>query len=162
MTIEANVADIPTRPDKLTLADLGPGSDWEQGRPWMHKEVSHLVEEGILTPIQDLTMQTDEKDDFAIGFVFKHNTMDMANQGFTTIRDQNNTSTSKTSQRAQLSKYIVFPTKFKLPKVVRILAIRVKFVKAFISKWRKNKTKTPAPEPPAFFKCFLSGQQNLM
>ena len=128
----------------------------------MHKEVFHLVEEGILTPIQDLTMHTDKKDDFDKGFVFKHNTMHMANQGFTTIRDQNNTSTSKTSQRAQLSKYIVFPTKFKLPKVVRILAICVKFVKAFVSKWRKKKTKTPDPEPPAFFNCFLSGQHNWM
>ena len=28
MITEANVADIPTRPDQLTLADLGPGSDW--------------------------------------------------------------------------------------------------------------------------------------
>ena len=50
VTTEANVADIPTRPDKLTLADLGPGSEWEEGRPWMHKEVPQLVQEGILTP----------------------------------------------------------------------------------------------------------------
>ena len=55
-TTEANVADIPTRPDKLTLADLGPGSEWEEGRPWMHKEVPQLVQEGMLTPIQDLAM----------------------------------------------------------------------------------------------------------
>ena len=27
----ANVADIPTRPDKCTLQDVGPGSEWECG-----------------------------------------------------------------------------------------------------------------------------------
>ena len=88
--------------------------------------------------------------------------MDLANQGFTMVKDQNNTSTARTSQRAQLSNYLVFPKKFKLPKVVRILAICIKFVNAFVSKWRKSKTKTPDQEPPAFFNCFLSVQQNLM
>ena len=93
VTTEANVADIPTRPDKLTLADLRPGSDWEQGRPWMHKELSQLVEQGILTPIRDLTLHTEEKEDFDKGFVCKHSTLDMTNQGFTTTKDQDNTPT---------------------------------------------------------------------
>ena len=35
VTTEANVANVPTRPDKLTISDLGPGSDWDGGRPWM-------------------------------------------------------------------------------------------------------------------------------
>ena len=139
VTTEANVADIPTRPDKLTLAELGPGSDWEQGRPWMHKELSQLVMEGILTPIKDLTLHTEEREDFDKSLVFKHSTLHMMNQGFATTKDQDKTPISKTIQRDQFSKYIVFPTKFKLPKVVRILAICVKFVKAFIGKWRKNK-----------------------
>ena len=102
VTTEANIADIPTRPDKLTLADLGPGSEWEQGRPWMHREISQLVQEGILTPIKDLAMQTNKKDDFDKGFVFKHSTLDMANQGFATL-DLNNTLTARTSQRATTS-----------------------------------------------------------
>ena len=113
----------------------------------------------LLTPIQDLAMQTDEKDDFNKGFVFKHSTLDMANQGFATL-DFNNTSTARTSQRAQLSNYLVFSMKFKFPKVVRILAICTKFVNAFIRKWRK--TKTQDQEPPMFFNCLLSGQHNLM
>ena len=52
----------------------------------------------------------------------------------------------------------MFPTKFKLLKLVRILAICVKFVKAFIGKWRRNKDQTPTPKPPTF--CFLSGMYN--
>ena len=40
VTTEANVADVPTRPDKLTISNLGPGSDWDGGRPWMQKELS--------------------------------------------------------------------------------------------------------------------------
>ena len=35
-------------------------------------------------------MQTDEKDDFDKGFLFKHSALDMANQGFATM-DFNNT-----------------------------------------------------------------------
>ena len=69
----------------------------------MHKELSQLVEEGILTPIKDLTLHTEEKEDFDKGFVFKHSTLDMTNQGFTTTKDQDNTPTSKTVQRAQFS-----------------------------------------------------------
>ena len=38
----ANVADIPTRPHKCSLQDVGPGSEWECGRPWMTKEISQL------------------------------------------------------------------------------------------------------------------------
>ena len=54
----------------------------------------------------------------------------------------------------------MFPSKFKFPKVVRILAFCTKFVNAFVRKWRK--TKTSDQEPPTFFNCFLSGQHNLM
>ena len=41
-------------------------------------------------------MQTDEKDNFDKGFVFKHITLDMANQGFATL-DLNDTLTARTS-----------------------------------------------------------------
>ena len=102
MTIEANVADIPTRPDKLTLADLGPGSEWEQGRPWMHKEIPQLIQDGTLTPINELIIPTDEKDDFDKGFVFKYGALNMATQGFAS-QDLHNTSTERTTQRAEFS-----------------------------------------------------------
>ena len=104
-------------------------------------------------------MPTDEKDDFDKGFLFKHSALDMANQGFATL-DFHNTSTARTSQRAELSNYLMFPTKFKFPKVVRILAICTKFVSAFVRKWRK--TTASGEEPPTFFNCFLSEQRNLM
>ena len=38
----ANVADIPTRPNRCTIKDVGPGREWEEGRPWMKKELSTL------------------------------------------------------------------------------------------------------------------------
>ena len=53
----------------------------------MHKELSKLVEEGILTPIKDLTIHTEEREDFDKGFLFKHNTLDMMNQGFATTKE---------------------------------------------------------------------------
>ena len=39
-----NIADIPTRPDLLTLEDLGPGSEWENGKPWMTEELPDLIQ----------------------------------------------------------------------------------------------------------------------
>ena len=55
----ANVAEIPTRPDKCTINDVGPDSEWEKGRPWMKKEISALVEEGTMCELCVLSHTSD-------------------------------------------------------------------------------------------------------
>lgn len=75
VSTSANVADIPTRPNKCTINDVGPDSKWETGRPWMRKEISALVEEGTLTPVADLTTIRDNDPDYGPlkeGFVMQH------------------------------------------------------------------------------------------
>ena len=66
-----NVADIPSRPEKLTNSDLGPGSAWEAGLPWMKQEIDYVVQKGILTPIADLMMKAEDQTEYDEGFVLE-------------------------------------------------------------------------------------------
>ena len=91
----------------------------------MHKEIPQLIQDGTLTPINELIIPTDEKDDFDKGFVFKYGALNMATQGFAS-QDLHNTSTERTTQRAEFSDYLKIPTKFKFPRIVRTLAICTK------------------------------------
>ena len=45
---EYNPADCGTRPCKVTVADLGPGSRWECGDSWMKLELDEAVKEGYI------------------------------------------------------------------------------------------------------------------
>ena len=36
---EVNSADVGTRPDKLKVQDVGPGSVWQEGYPWMRMDM---------------------------------------------------------------------------------------------------------------------------
>ena len=51
---EENLADLGTRPEKVRLTDVGPDSEWENGKPWMRCEVSQAIDNGILKPISEL------------------------------------------------------------------------------------------------------------
>ena len=94
--------------------------------------------------------------------MFKYAALDMAAQGFAS-QDLHNTSTERTTQRAEFSDYRIFPTKFKFPRIVRILAICTKYVRACKRSTDRRKQKTPSnEEPPTFFNCFLSDQRDLM
>ena len=81
VTTAANIADIPTRPDRLSLADIGPGSEWEIGRPWMTKEISELISDGTLTPITDMVLQQDNQEEFNEGFVYERGTPECLTRG---------------------------------------------------------------------------------
>jgi hypothetical protein len=41
---EVNSADMGTRPDKLKIQDVGPGSLWQEGYPWMRMDMDEAVE----------------------------------------------------------------------------------------------------------------------
>ena len=58
---EENLADLGTRPEKVKISDVGPDSEWECGKEWMHGDVQTAVEKGILTPINQLRLN-EEKD----------------------------------------------------------------------------------------------------
>ena len=55
-----NVADGPTRPAKLSTNDIGPGSTWETGLPWMTLDLKEILDKKILTPVHDLIMKVED------------------------------------------------------------------------------------------------------
>ena len=156
VTTTANVADIPTRPDRLTLDDLGPSSEWENGRPWMSEEVSDLIKDGTLTPISNMVLQQDDQEEFNEGFVYERGTPECLTRGHLAMVSHETTDPEtcpRVLERASVGKYILFPTKYAFPKVVRILSICLKFIRALRKKWSKKEVMFK--EPPLHYNSFL-------
>ena len=137
-----NVADGPTRPDKLTFEDVGPGTPWEIGLPWMSMDLDKIIEQKILTPIQELMMNDEDKEEFEEGFVIER-TPDVLTRGHFgngnfSLQCNSSKRVDLVASRANYSKYIILPTKYSFSKVVRILSLVAKFVRAFKCKWSKK------------------------
>eukprot|EP00092_Neocalanus_flemingeri_P018101 GFUD01019591.1.p1 GENE.GFUD01019591.1~~GFUD01019591.1.p1 ORF type:complete len:2548 (-),score=673.50 GFUD01019591.1:927-8570(-) len=131
---EENVADGPTRPDKLKLSDLGPGSVWETGLPWMAKDMEEILADGELTPATKIVLNDTEKEDYDDGFVFER-TPDILTQGHLTCTANR---VDLVSSRAEFSKYLLLPTKYPFKKSARILAVVSKFAEVFKKKFLKG------------------------
>ena len=67
---ESNPSDVGTRPEKVTVGDVGPGSRWENGDPWMRKEIEQAVNDNILKPVRDLQINDEEESEFRKGAYF--------------------------------------------------------------------------------------------
>ena len=157
---EFNVADGPNRPEKLDLSvDLGPGSKWEVGLPWMTKDLEDIVSEGILTPVSQLTLRDEEKKEYDEGFVIERSP-DILTRGhlLTPSHSCNRTPQNRVdlvASRARFSSYLLLPTKFSFDKSVRIMAIVYKFCEAFKKKWQKGYSVKQQP-PTRKFQVLLA------
>ena len=122
------------------------------------QEISTLVREGTLTPISALTdVDEDDKAEYLQGIVNPH-TPNFLTMGYTTQllpRSDDPSRSAKTQARALHSNYLVFPTKYSFPKVVRIMSMVKRFVTAFRRKWDPNFRDTKGTDLPAPFKTFL-------
>ena len=136
-----NVADGPTRPDKFDVSDMGPGSVWELGLPWMHEDLDVIIDQGILTPVSHLVVKDDEKQEYDEGFVMERSPDILTRGHLLTSPFAHYTSSStrleKVAIRASFSNYLIMPTKYSFDKVVRITALAYKFCKAFLRKWTR-------------------------
>ena len=144
---DQNLADLPTRPDKVSFADVEPLSVWHTGLEWMKSDISEAVKNKILTPLDKLCIQDEQKADYDKGFVFEK-TKDILTKGHvvtTTICGvvQNKERVDLVYSRAAFAKYIVLPTKYHFPSVVRIVGIVFKFIRSF--KCRQGKS-LPRPK----------------
>ena len=159
---DCNIADGPTRPDKVCLqTDLGPGSVWEDGLPWMTKDLDDIVEAGILTPATSLVLKPEDEKEYKDGFVFEK-THDILTQGhllsdlpscFISSQKREDLVTT----RAKFSNYIILPTKFPFAKTVRIVAILAKFCEAFKQRWMRGYSgRRSAPSTGQNFQVFLT------
>ena len=60
---DQNLADLPTRPEKVIASDVDPLSSWHTGLDWMKMDLDKVVEDGIITPLVKLSM-SDELREF--------------------------------------------------------------------------------------------------
>ena len=137
---ESNPADCGTRPEKVSLSDIGPNSRWENGDPWMNGDISSAVEAGILKPATSLRVTKDIEDEYKRGFVFgDKDEVLFGGDYFAGITDRTKDGRlSKLKERADFSNYLILPTKYSFSKSVRIYA----YVLRFIKNARKGKAMT--------------------
>ena len=121
---DENLADLGTRPEKVKITDVGPDSEWECGKPWMHWDVSQAVEQGILKPISELRgAEEKDSDEYREGLLFGNDIPDVLCNAVTSSR------VDLLQQRVEFSDYLIVPTKFGFKKVVRILSLVLTFIR---------------------------------
>ena len=70
--LSKNPSDIGSRPAKVKDSDLGPGSCWENGLPWMSQSVDSAINSDILKPSAELRLiDKDEEEEIDKGFVIE-------------------------------------------------------------------------------------------
>ena len=127
---EANPSDVGTRPGRVTLSDIGPGSRWEEGDAWMKLEFSESVDKGIIKPASCLRVRDEEESEYRKGLVFEK-VPEILTRGH--VIDEMRV--GKIEERANFSKYLILPTKFNFVQVVRITS----FVMMFAAKCRRGR-----------------------
>ena len=127
---DVNPSDLGTRPSKVTLSDVGPGSRWEAGEDWMKLEIEKAKEMGFIRSAQNLRIKDEQEEDYKKGLTFEK-IPELLTRG----HPVNERRLSLLEERAEFSQYLILPTKFSFPKVVRIMSIVV----GFVSKCRKGR-----------------------
>ena len=128
---EANPADIGTRPDKVAIDDVGPTSTWENGEPWMTGDIGDAVDAEILKPATELRLNREHEEEFSKGLLFDSPIPEVITRGHAV----NIGRVELLEERAQFSNYLVLPTKYSFPAVVRIYT----YIMAFTSKCRRGR-----------------------
>ena len=134
---DVNPSDCGTRPDKVKLSDLGPDSKWECGERWMNLDITDAVNQGFIKPASDIRMSKELEDDYKDGLVFgdRDDEVLKQQQGLSAFA-VNEVRVRKIFQRTEFSQYLLLPTKYSFPKVVRIYG----YILKFITNARKNKS----------------------
>ena len=127
---EALVADVGTRPEKVQIKDVLPGSRWQNGVDWMKMTVGQAVDSGDIKAALEIQINDQEKDEFKDGVVY-HKIPEVLTRGHALNKDR----ITKLEERALFSKYVILPTKFGFKLSFRITMLVIKF----ISRCRKGK-----------------------
>ena len=119
-----NPCDIGTR-RTATIQDVGIGSPWQEGLPWM-KEAST---EFPLKTLDEIKLAAEEKISFDKELAVK-------SQSFTQCKDQ--LIRDRISDRLQYSDYLLHPNKFRFRSVVRIMALVFRFLLKISKKLKRS------------------------
>ena len=130
MRTEVNSADVGTRAEKLKIQDVGPGSVWQEGYPWMRMDVDEAVENRFIKPASNLRMNPEEEDDYDRGLVY-----DRVPEILTRGHQVSQKRVARIEERAAYAKYLILPTAYPFTKLVRVYSM----VFSFISKCRKGR-----------------------
>ena len=130
VTSSQNPADIGTRPDKVTVYDVGPNSKWEHGEDWMHGDIEDAVDQGILRPAVDLLLTRDLEEEYSKRLLYESQVPEIITRGHAVNQGR----VDLIHERSEFSDYLIVPTKYPFRKTVRIYTM----VMAFVSKTRRN------------------------
>ena len=72
-----NPADIGTRPDKISVESVKPGSVWLKGHPWMCRSIDQARKDGVIKNIEDIKLNNEKKKIIKDGIIF--DTFDTSN-----------------------------------------------------------------------------------
>ena len=151
-------ADIATRPCK-SIQEVGPGSVWQEGHPWMKKQTSSFPTKSIeeirldakqKQAVKDETIVIKESDDW----------LDWPNiqrTEFVAYR-VGKLVPSNVEKRYTFSKYLLDPNKHRFRTVVRLIAYLKKFIKNFVRTWSKKSENKPVP-PVGKIDVFLTEEE---
>ena len=117
------VADIGTRPEKVKVEDVMPGSRWQDGETWMRNTVAQAIADGQIKPALELRINDEEKEEFRDGVVFDK-IPEVLTRGHALKQER----ISKLEERAQYSKYVIIPTKFNFKHSFRVTMLVIKFI----------------------------------
>ena len=113
-----NIADLGTRKG-ASVEDIGPDSEWCKGKPWMSLPADDFplltVQETVLSPTE-LDELNKERISPKVEFHAHWAAVSKPNV------------TSELGRRYEFSKYLIDPNRFRLKKVLRILALVFKFI----------------------------------
>ena len=115
---EQNPSNIGTRPEKVQDSDIGPDSVWINGHEWMKGSLDEAIQNGIITPASALRMKEEEELEYGKGLVLEKFPEILIKGHFAFSADR----VSKLTSRAAFSNYIMSPTKYSFPKVIRVTA----------------------------------------
>ena len=103
---DVNPADVGTRPEKVSVSDVGPGSVWQEGYPWMRMETKEAVELGFIKPASELRMSPEEEEDYDRGLVYEK-VPEVLTRGHVVTQRR----VELIEERAAHSGYLILPTK---------------------------------------------------
>ena len=127
---EFNPADCGTRPGVVKNEDIGPSSTWSSGYDWMKQDMDWAIEQQIIKPAADMKVSKDSENDYMKGLMFESRVPEELTGGHIV----NPSRVNLLETRANFSNYLILPTRYAFPKVVRILGLVMRFLTKFC-KW---------------------------
>ena len=115
-----NPTDVGTRPDKITVDSVRPGSIWLKGHPWMQRSLKEARKEVIIKHIQDIKLNNENKKKVKDGIVFDTFNDSNDEAGIFAVHNLTKEDFQKIADCEIASNYLYPPSKRSFTSVVRI------------------------------------------